>query len=497
MKLPHYLTKTASGRYVYRQRVPTDLRKLIGREFIKRSLGHNLLDARQAALWLASRYAAAFKAMRGQGVAKITVDEVLKNLAAQGSRAYEIDLPNGYRLKANDEADHARAMEAIAAIGQLHQPKSADPAAMTVAETITLGDAKTKWLASLEAVTIPKTLAIKKTAIEDLTFYLGLHRDVHTIGRPDLARFYQHLRDKGNSTPAIYNKQSYLGKTGFFAWAMASGYYPKGDNPATDHIKYGAREKRQRKKLGFKSFTAEQLLAIYSSINFEKMSPGARWASVLGLYTGARASEVGQLLLTDVAKIDGVLAIKIGDEGDGQRVKNESSNRIVPIHPDLIKLGLLDFVEVQQKRGETRLFSQADPKAKNGAGNWISKAFTRHLVTVGSDWPEAKRGFHSLRKTVIQELQGAGVASELRAQLVGHELDDEHHSTYSREFTLAEKLNGTGKFPGLSVLNYGLDLEALRSLLTAAVSKRTAKVPGRKSSSAARLRNKAATSLSR
>ncbi|NEK79364.1 MAG: integrase, partial [Xanthomonas perforans] len=80
--------------------------------------------------------------------------------------------------------------------------------------------------------------------------------------------------------------------------------------------------------------------------------------------------------------------------------------------------------------------------------------------------PTAKRGFHSLRKTLIQELQGAGVVSELRAQLVGHELDDEHHVTYSRAFTAQEKLDGLrGVSPGLSVLAYGLSLDTLLPLL--------------------------------
>lgn len=42
----------------------------------------------------------------------------------------------------------------------------------------------------------------------------------------------------------------------------------------------------------------------------------------------------------------------------------------------------------------------------NGQGNWITKAFSRYLGEIGKNWPKAKRGFHSLRKTFIQELQG-------------------------------------------------------------------------------------------
>jgi integrase len=162
----------------------------------------------------------------------------------------------------------------------------------------------------------------------------------------------------------------------------------------------------------------------------------------------------------------GLPCIQISDEGEHQKVKTDVSLRTVPVHPDLLALGFLDWVKQARDEGQERLFPAAKADAKNGQGNWISKAFSRHLAEVGKNWPKAKRGFHSLRKTLSQELQGAGVVSELRAQLVGHELDDEHHVTYSRAFTAREKLDGLrGVSPGLSVLAYGISLNALLPLL--------------------------------
>ncbi|MGY1520183.1 hypothetical protein ACW5DW_07070 [Luteimonas sp. A482] len=76
-------------------------------------------------------------------------------------------------------------------------------------------------------------------------------------------------------------------------------------------------------------------------------------------------------------------------------------------------------------------------------------------------WPPGKRGFHSLRKSVIQELQGRGVASEMRAQIVGHELDDEHHAVYSREFTPREKLSGVKTGNRFSPALASLDFEVI------------------------------------
>ncbi|MEQ4573687.1 MAG: site-specific integrase [Gammaproteobacteria bacterium] len=491
MGFPHYLTRSASGLYVFRMRVPADLREAMGRGFIKRGLGRDLLSARLAALGLSARYAAAFAQMRGQGMARNEdVDALIARLTngstrlpeltlerarmADGSivERWQMDTPEDVRLYR--QATAARAPRDLAALyekdplaagleGYVPPPPPPPP----VAEVIALGKARDAWLKSMEATTHVKTLVVKKTAITALVDYLGANRQLHTIARPDLARFYQHLRDGGMATPTIHNKQSYLGgKGGLFDWAMASGYYPAGDNPAAGHVRFTAKEKRQRKKLGFKAFDAAQVRTLYSPEHFPRLSPGARWAALLGLYTGARAGEVGQLLTTDVFDADGVPAIRISDEGEHQRVKTDASNRIVPVHPDLLALGFLDYVDSLRSRGDVRIFPQASPDAKNGAGNWISKAFSYYLGKVAEGWPNAKRGFHSLRKTVIQEMQSAGVASEMRAQIVGHELDDEHHSTYSREFTAAEKLNGAGKSPGLSVLAYGLDLDALRPLLT-------------------------------
>ena len=74
--------------------------------------------------------------------------------------------------------------------------------------------------------------------------FLGGKTKLHTVTQTDLAHWYQHLREKGASMPTLMNKQSYVGgKRGFFDWAIASGYYSKGDNPASGHVSYPLRER--------------------------------------------------------------------------------------------------------------------------------------------------------------------------------------------------------------------------------------------------------------
>ncbi|MCU1108290.1 site-specific integrase [Stenotrophomonas maltophilia] len=487
MRIPHHLIRSPSGRWHFRQRVPSDLHAKLGRTVVKRSL--RTTDLRQAqvqAIILASRYAQVFDAVRGLPMDRLTtedVDALIKRLTQEQGRQdltlhrtqspdgtvserWQIDNDEDVRLCRKAQAWNAASE--VAGIGALPPDIAHQPEVQTkVAEVISLRKACDGWLASLKATTLPKTYVIKKSAIDFFVKFIGDKTKVHTIKRPDLARWYQHMREGGASTPTLTNKQSYVGgKGGFFEWCMASGYYPQGDNPASGHITYSVREKRIRRKLGFKAYDLHQIQALFDPSNFEKLSPAARWAALVGLYTGARASEVGQLLLSDVFKDGDIVCIQINDEGEFQKVKTDSSLRTVPIHPDLLKLGFWEWIEELRSKGHDRLFPQAKANATNGAGNWISKAFSRHLAEVGKNWPKARRGFHSLRKTLIQEMQGAGVASELRAQIVGHELGDEHHATYSREFTNTEKLRGLGLHsPGLSILNFKLALQELSKAL--------------------------------
>ncbi|MCD9096703.1 site-specific integrase [Luteimonas fraxinea] len=480
MRIPHHMSRSPSGRWAFRQRVPLDLQPVLGCRLLKRSLLTNdLPQARVRALLLAASYARLFGLLRDRRVAKLSkedADALIERLSG-ATNLRDLTLhrtlgPDGTvseRWQIDDEKDvllfqkiQQRRVgdDPIQDMLDGIEPVPSPPRPHRGLEPIQLGKARDAWLATLKGSTLPKTYTIKKTAIEALVKFLGDKTRVASITRSDLARWYQAMRAAGASTPTLTNKQSYVGgKGGFFDWAIASGYYPKGDNPASGHVSYSAREKRARRKLGFKAFDREQVQALFAPAAFERLSASARWASLIGLYTGARASEVGQLLVSDVLEIDGVACIRISDEGEHQKVKTDVSLRTVPVHPDLIRLGFLEWVNGLRQAKHTRLFPAAKADAKNGQGNWISKAYSRHVRDVGKGWPAAKRGFHSLRKTLIQELQGIGVVSELRAQIVGHELDDEHHGTYSRDFSVREKLDGLGPHsPGLKALSYDLIL---------------------------------------
>lgn len=84
--------------------------------------------------------------------------------------------------------------------------------------------------------------------------------------------------------------------------------------------------------------------------------PYMYWAPLIALYTGARLNEIAQPHLVDFVAIDGGYAITVNDQGDSKRVKTSASERSIPIHPELVRLGLLRFVEALQAKKVARLF---------------------------------------------------------------------------------------------------------------------------------------------
>lgn len=94
----------------------------------------------------------------------------------------------------------------------------------------------------------------------------------------------------------------------------------------------------------------------------------AYWLPLLGLFTGARLEELGQLRPEDVYEEtyfndsdaeQCAWVLRISGYGAGQQVKNEGSNRRFPIHPELVRLGFLKYVA--QAAGRARLFDKLKP----------------------------------------------------------------------------------------------------------------------------------------
>jgi integrase len=170
-------------------------------------------------------------------------------------------------------------------------------------------------------------------------------------------------------------------------------------------------------------FTVEELMRIFGAHEHARRRYRAAhnyWLPLMGLLTGARLSELCQLHLSDFQVVDGIHCINIQDEEEGQRLKNKSAERLVPIHDKLIEVGLISYVERLRAQGQKRLLPALKFREKGGYGATASTWFGKFKERCGIMGKHTKV-FHSFRHTFISSLLNDDVPETAIAPLVGHE----------------------------------------------------------------------------
>ncbi len=145
----------------------------------------------------------------------------------------------------------------------------------------------------------------------------------------------------------------------------------------------------------------------------------AYWVPLIGAFTGARLGEICQLRIADVQNVDGIPALVISDDGEGQTVKTDAGHRTIPIHSELIRLGFLGYVAAIRKAGHDSLWPalpRRSVRASDYFGRWF-RVFREGLGMRGPDQPS----FHYFRHTVRPLMRRAGVDAMTRDLVTGHE----------------------------------------------------------------------------
>lgn len=197
----------------------------------------------------------------------------------------------------------------------------------------------------------------------------------------------------------------------------------------TNHVR-GLRVPRQEgQTAGRRPFSAQELALVFASPVFSaKLRPRAgggdacAWLPALGLLTGCRLEELSQLRLRDV-EFDPVhgLLLHIRPDGMTTRVKNNASIRIVPIHPELVRIGFQRYVDARRKAGDEWLFPQLVPDRFNKrSGNW-SKWWGRYLRDAqGCGIEDRSLVFHAFRHAFKTLCRAARIPEDVHDVLTGH-----------------------------------------------------------------------------
>lgn len=180
-------------------------------------------------------------------------------------------------------------------------------------------------------------------------------------------------------------------------------------------------------------FSTEQLRAIFSAPIYTGcrsarswskpgtevlVDSGRYWVPLISLYSGARLGEIIQLRTDDVREDASITYFLLTDEEEDQRLKTANAHRRIPIHPELVELGLMELVERRKRAKQSRLFPDL-PRGEDGYySSPFSKFFGRFLKASGAQAP--KTSFHSFRHNFEDACRDVDVPSEVMNTLQGH-----------------------------------------------------------------------------
>ena len=254
-----------------------------------------------------------------------------------------------------------------------------------------------------------------------LVKFLG-HDDARQVTKADLQRWLDHLRDAGLAEKTIRDVDL-GGLRAVMGYAVEQDQLPR--NPA-QHVRVRLGRRVQGRDPGFDQAEAEAIIAASRSYQPKlssnpatregaQLTAAKRWAPILCAHSGARITEVCQLRKEDVRERDGIAYLRLTP--DAGSIKT-GQFRDVPLHPQLVELGFLAFVEAA---APGPMFYRADPNRKGttNPAQTVSGRVSQWLQDAGLI-PENLQPNHGWRhrlKTVGRE---AGIDPRVLDAIQGH-----------------------------------------------------------------------------
>ncbi|CAA2136718.1 tyrosine-type recombinase/integrase [Methylobacterium bullatum] len=307
------------------------------------------------------------------------------------------------------------------------------PKVETRAAGITLTKIFDRW--QKETKPAPSTITTWKAILRTFLAHVK-HDDAGCVTSADIVAWKDARIASGRALKTIADSDLACLKT-LFRYAVANRILTS--NPV-EGIRVVVKKKAGQRMLGYADADVARLLALSAG----ETHPARRWLPLLAALTGARVGELAALWGSSVVEREGVVGIEIAPSPDGSSLKNEGSERFVPLHPEIVRQG---FVEYARSKGRAPLF-YGKPAKGSAEGRHPSKGTANHLAS----WIR-ENGFtneriapaHGLRHFWKSTASRIGMADSIADTIQGHS-DQSSAGTY-RHISIAQMAAAVATIP--------------------------------------------------
>jgi integrase len=273
---------------------------------------------------------------------------------------------------------------------------------------------------------------------------------------PQLLEKFEGRDDVPRLSARTVNDKALGAISAVLSYGADNGY--RDDNPASG-VKVATGEVQADPRLPYDASDLSRIFSFPVFTSGERPVAGggeaAKWLPLLALFTGARLEELGQCRVADVKVENGIPFLDLRVIEQGKALKRDSSRRMVPVHPELIRCGFLQYVQQQRKAGGERLFPDLKSersKLTAAWSQWWGRYARKHGIT------DKRKVFHSFRHTFKDACRAAGIEEAIYDALQGHK-----GGSVGRSYGLGYPVSVLAKavekvqYPGLDLRHLYLD----------------------------------------
>lgn len=255
---------------------------------------------------------------------------------------------------------------------------------------------------------VDKSKLAALAALKKLKEALGSQRDMWELNNDVIEDEFlepakEAIKKRGGSPNTLKKEMSFI--RGFFNWSNERKQRYLSE-------KFDLSVKRVPDKSYIK-FDSNDLQNIFENLNKLADNNWEFWIPMIGLYSGARISEIASMEVGYFTYQSGIETMFLNGS------KSDAAPRDVPIHADLISIGLLNLVRKRRKQGKKMLFDLPSG-GTNGPGGHASNYFTDFKRAIGIN--HEKKVFHSFRHTINDLMKQSLINESAKLTYIGHSL---------------------------------------------------------------------------